>query len=1232
MTYFTPFGRGFGPNRDMTEVPLFRRWRDQEDFFDVPDAGGTVRRQFQPTSTALSSADMGSSLLDVSTAVNAPASAFLACGCQSCMKSYYYSAIDGGRDGVGDAPKGAAVTPIILIPDSIAGDASTASSLTIDGAHVVSTINSLGDTDWFAINVVAGQNYEITMLARNQGPSGVPLIDSYVNLYDANGNLVTNADGGADTINNAINSGFDVALVFEATYTGVMYVSAESFNQPETPTPDGVGDYEIFVKTVDENQATYIPFYSVDSPLHSIDWGTEVDGTSRNPDGDNGTRTDNGVPNGGTPVTNNEYGVVGKNVITYYFARPGDVFVAEDPTNPGVTATIIAQGMQEWEKAAFEACFALYEQVADIIYIEVNNREEADFKIITYEGTPGVGASLLGRMSPPDTNNEGQTEINTGDVRWTEEGVSPGGFYFSTLLHEIGHGHGLAHPHDNGGRSSVMRGAGTGTTDVVGGGYGDFDLSQRVFTVMSYNNGWETSPYGTPRSGGITGTEVDHFGWVGSLSPFDIAVIQDKYGVNEEWATGDNVYTLIDENGPGAMYTAIWDGGGTDEIRYQGARDANIDLRAATLQYEYGGGGWVSYAYGVHHGFTIANGVTIENATSGSGNDTLIGNGAANTLKSGGGNDVLKGGAGDDVLEGGTGADQLDGEDGFDTASFRAAAGALSINLATGVHGGEAAGDTFVSVEAFRLGDFADTFQGSSGNDKAEGFGGADKLSGGGGNDTLDGGDGDDELDGGAGADALVGGAGSDVASYRNAAAAVSINLSTGVNGGEAAGDTFASVERFWLSNFDDGFTGGTAADTVLGRGGNDSLSTGGGNDYLDGGDGNDTLNGGEGDDQFVGGAGADAFIGGGGSDVADYRGSSSGLTIHLHAGTASGAAAGDTFSSIERFWLTNFVDVFTGSTGADSAYGYAGNDELYGGSGADYLDGGDGDDLLEGGRGGDRLIGGNGRDIVSYRQATAAVSLNLVTGVHGGEAQDDIISGVEGYWLSNFGDSYLGNATADFVLGRGGDDVIDARGGNDYLSGGDGNDSLTGNDGDDELDGGAGADALIGGAGSDVATYRAAASGVGVNLSTGVNSGEAAGDTYTSVERFWLSEHADSFVGTANAETVFGYGGADTIDAGGGNDFIDGGAGNDQITGGAGVDQFVFRAGSGNDRILDFQDGVEKISLLGIAGIDDFSDLVVVADGNGHAVVSWGGGLHSITLVGLGVEQVSAADFIFGP
>ena len=192
-------------------------------------------------------------------------------------------------------------------------------------------------------------------------------------------------------------------------------------------------------------------------------------------------------------------------------------------------------------------------------------------------------------MSPPDTPSEGQTEYNAGDERWTQEGLAPGGFYFGTLIHEFGHGHGIAHPHDNGGRSSVMRDGDTPSgfveeTTPFNYTLGDFDLNQGVYTMMSYMDGWQTSPYGQADSN-------DGYGFLGSLMAFDIAVMQDKYGVNEEWATGNDIYVLRDENAPpssiptarcaqATSYKSIWDAGGTDSIVYGGARNANIDLRA----------------------------------------------------------------------------------------------------------------------------------------------------------------------------------------------------------------------------------------------------------------------------------------------------------------------------------------------------------------------------------------------------------------------------------------------------------------------------------------------------------------------------------------------------------------------------------------------------------------------------------------------------------------------------
>lgn len=753
------------------------------------------------------------------------------------------------------------------LTDQHADNITTTATITVDGAHVVASIDALGDQDFFRVDLVAGQTYNIGQYLAVGGPLLTPLADAYLELYDSAGNLVATADGGGPNTP----SGLDALLTFTADGSGTYFINARAFDQDATngSTGDHIGDYELFVDTTTLSPTTYRPFYDTSSPLHSLDWGSQIDRTSRNPDGENGTRPNAWAPDGNGPILTNNYGIEGKNVVTYYFAKQGDVFLDEEPG--GLATMLQAQNMQQWEKDAFRQALDLYEQVADVLYIEVDNRNEADFKFITYEGTPGVGASLLGRMSPPNEANEGQMEINAGDVRWTEEGVQQGGFYFPTLIHELGHGHGMSHPHDNGGRSSIMPGA-DGGTGGLGGGFGDWGLSQQVFTIMSYNDGWnEEAPYGArpaghggPRSGGITGTEVDHFGWQGTLAALDIAVIQDKYGVNEEWARGNDVYEIKDFNGAGNFYSTIWDGGGTDEIRYSGSADATIDLRAASLQYEEGGGGRMSYAMGLWGGFTIANGVEIENATGGSGADSLTGSSAAN---------VLTGGLGNDQLDGLGGADTLAGGDGIDTVTYANSNAGVTVRLWNGTGlGGHAQGDVLSGVE---------NLVGSSFNDY---------LIGGEGASSLTGGAGDDYLDGLGGADVMDGGDGVDVVNYANSTAAVTVRLWGGTTtGGFATGDVLSNIENAIGSAFNDYLIGSSAANQLTG---------GAGIDYLDGMGGSDVLTGGSGNDAFQ-------FRGASGSDtITDF---------------SAGAAAGDVIR-LDTAVFFNFSDVLANAT--DTANG----------------------------------------------------------------------------------------------------------------------------------------------------------------------------------------------------------------------------------------------------------------------------------------------------------------------
>ncbi|HEX6375385.1 MAG TPA: M10 family metallopeptidase C-terminal domain-containing protein, partial [Allosphingosinicella sp.] len=588
-------------------------------------------------------------------------------------------------DGVGDL-KPPVLSQLLITTDNVpdepdtAGNTNPTLTVTPPGTTtpIVSTIDTIGDQDFYKVTLTAGVTYEFGLYSYNGGPNAAGLTDPYLELYGADGTtLIVSADGGADTVYNQVNSGLDVLLTYTPTVSGTYYVNARAYsNSPLTPTGDSVGDYELFVREQDPNDPNiYTPYYEPTEPLYAIDWGTQVNKvnvSARNPDGNEGTRSSggNGVdPTGnaqGTPVYTSLVDIPalaaaqgkdisGKNVITIYFAKPGDVFVSNDPTNPGLPpATITAVAIQDFEYNAVWTALAEFEKVADVVYLEVQDRDHADFIYTSYQGTPGPGISLLGSMSPPDESDEGLAQFNSGDERWNARDLAQGGFSFVTLIHEFGHGHGLAHPHDNGGRSGIMNGVEPEGTGVANYTTGDYELNQGVFTMMSYEDGWQSSPYGNAST-------TAGYGYLGGLMAFDIAAIQDKYGVNESYNTGNNIYTMEDVNAAGTYFTSIWDGGGTDEIVYSGARDTTIDLRQATLKYEVGGGGFVSFAYGIYGGYTIANGVTIENATSGSGHDKLTGNSADNRLDAGAGNDnlYLWFGGGNDTALGGAGNDNF---------------------------------------------------------------------------------------------------------------------------------------------------------------------------------------------------------------------------------------------------------------------------------------------------------------------------------------------------------------------------------------------------------------------------------------------------------------------------------------------------------------------------------------------------------------------------------------------
>ena len=125
----------------------------------------------------------------------------------------------------------------------------------------------------------------------------------------------------------------------------------------------------------------------------------------------------------------------------------------------------------------------------------------------------------------------------------------------------------------------------------------------------------------------------------------------------------------------------------------------------------------------------------------------------------------------------------MDGENGFDTVNYLVSTSGVDVNMITGGFGGDATGDTYVSIERIFGSQHNDSIEGSIDDDTLFGFGGNDYLEGFQGNDSLIGGAGTDNF----GYNTVNGDA--DVINDFNP-----VIESIFIRGGDAAYDTFAEI------------------------------------------------------------------------------------------------------------------------------------------------------------------------------------------------------------------------------------------------------------------------------------------------------------------------------------------------------------------------------------------------------------------------------------------------------
>ncbi|GHG35055.1 CAP domain-containing protein [Paracoccus aerius] len=229
----------------------------------------------------------------------------------------------------------------------------------------------------------------------------------------------------------------------------------------------------------------------------------------------------------------------------------------------------------------------------------------------------------------------------------------------------------------------------------------------------------------------------------------------------------------------------------------------------------------------------------------------------------------------------------------------------------------------------------------------------------------------------------------------------------------------------------------------------------------------------------------------------------------------------------------------------------------------------------------------------------------SIVTGTTG--ADDFRLSGASDFARGLTGDDWMsGGAGRDTLEGGAGFDRLMGGTGDDLLRGGYGDDVLDGQGGDDRLEGAHGADLLRGGYGHDELA------------------GHGGHDTLVG------GGGDDQMTGGYGFDFLLGGGGNDELRGSAGRDTLEGGQGNDLLIGGSGPDTFMFRKGLGDDRISDYEAGIDRLliddALLGRSVPKFYDDIVRETDSG--VVLDFGNG-NRITIEGQGLTAEAVADDI---
>ncbi len=755
------------------------------------------------------------------------------------------------------------------------------------------TLSSNSDVDWVEINLTAGETYTISMTGSST------LTDTYLDLYDAGGNVVTYDDDSGP--------GLYSEITFAATSSGTYYIGGAAY-----PNASNYGAYTIDVETTEpvaEGSLDELADYLTDG------FWSDYGGDWRS------------------------FNTSSSNVITVNIS---DLNATE--------RDLALAALESWEMVADVSFSVTTSTGADIMFYNDDNGNSTSLNAYSTSDLSG------------NTINSSDVVITSGWVN-SYMGDEIGTYGFQTYIHEIGHALGLGHQSAYNGSANFPSDADFANDSWQMSIMSYFSQSENtnvsaslayLVTTMMADIRAIQNLYGAAGAGSVTSGDTI-WGVGTNLNNYLGDLFNDwENGTNTVYSGDPIAFTIYDADGTDTLNLSI--STSDDRIDMQDGTFSDVDglignvgiMVGTVVENLYAGSGNDDIT-GNSANNEIYGGAGDDTIRALDGDDIVDGEGGSDIVYLGDGadrfngssdvdGDTVYGGAGSDIMSGGSAMDELRGEDGWDRIY-----GGDGNDLIVGGQGndrlyGQDDNDSIYGESDDDImygGNGADWMSGGTGDDRVSGDAGDDELYGGDGNDYVYGGtendtiygngstdrlygqDGNDTIFGGAGRDYIYGGDGADRAS------------------GEDGNDIMfggAGYDRLWGGTGSDSINGEAGVDRLYGQDGDDTLSGGEDADYLYGGNDNDTLFGDSGADILSGDAGVDQLDGGTEGD-------------RLYGGTGDDTLIGG--DGYDRLYGQDDNDILYGGQGNDYLYGGDGNDTLYGGTGDDTLVGNVGEDTF---------------------------------------------------------------------------------------------------------------------------------------------------------------------------------------------------------------------------------------------------------------------------------------------